>query len=127
MPDTLREAYGLRILECASDGQPVSSERDATAIIGDAFSGRANWVVIPISRLPDDFFRLRTGIAGAIIQKFANYHLRLAIAGDITDRVAESAALRDFVIEANRGAQLWFVPTADALDQRLARASGSRS
>ena len=30
-------------------------------------------IAVPAARLGDDFFALRTGIAGAFIQKFRNY------------------------------------------------------
>jgi hypothetical protein len=34
--------------------------------------------------------------------------------------VAKSTALRDFVLEANRGDQVWFVTSLEELGQRLA-------
>jgi hypothetical protein len=37
------------------------------------------------------------------------YGRRVAILGDISRYIDESPALRDFVIEANRGDQVWLV------------------
>jgi hypothetical protein len=46
-------------------------------------SHRADLIVIPAARLADDLFRLRTGAAGEIFQKFATYQVRVVILGDI--------------------------------------------
>ncbi len=40
-------------------------------------SQRADWVLIPVECFDDDFFRLKTRIAGEIIQKFVNYRRKL--------------------------------------------------
>ncbi|NUO61254.1 MAG: DUF4180 domain-containing protein [Hamadaea sp.] len=109
------------------EGPPFTGEADVTDLIGDAFGTGAELVVLPADRLPAEFFSLRTGIAGAIAQKFVNYHIRLAVVGDITEHVERSTALRDFVVETNRGRQLWFVPTLADLQTRLAAgAHGAR-
>lgn len=109
----------MQVLTLPEQGDPIATERDATDVIGEAFSVEAKTVVIPVSRLTDDFFQLRTRLAGEIAQKFVNYRLRLVILGDISKYVDESTALRDFVYESNRGKQLWFVTTAADLEARL--------
>jgi hypothetical protein len=113
----------MQVLTLPDEGPLIATDRDATDIIGEAFSVEANLVVIPVSRLSPEFFQLRSGIAGNIVQKFVNYRLRLAIIGDITAEVEASTALRDFVYESNRGKQLWFLPTAADLEDRLKSAS----
>ncbi|MEU8298168.1 DUF4180 domain-containing protein [Micromonospora sp. NPDC048909] len=117
--DTLRDVHGVPVLDCADDG-PVLRDGDAALdVIGDALGRGAELVVLPVSRLGDDFFQLRSGVAGEIVQKFVNYRLRLTVVGDIAARLAASPALRDFVTEANRGRQLWFLATRAELDGRL--------
>jgi hypothetical protein len=119
MPDRSYELEGVRIFECAAEGSPLRSGRDATDVMSMAWEHRGNLVAIPAERLGDDFFRLKTGIAGEIVQKFVTSHLHLAIIGDISRYLEESAALRDFVRESNRGNQLWFVASIDDLDRRV--------
>ncbi|MFI6265699.1 DUF4180 domain-containing protein [Micromonospora sp. NPDC051006] len=117
--DTLRDVHGVPVLDCAEDG-PVLRDGDAALdVIGDALGRGAELVVLPVSRLGDDFFQLRSGVAGEIVQKFVNYRLQLAVVGDIAARLAASPALSDFVTEANRGRQLWFLATRAELDGRL--------
>jgi hypothetical protein len=122
MITTLHERHGFRVLAYASDGK-LRNDRDASNLIGEALSQRADWVLIPVECLDDDFFRLKTRIAGEIIQKFVNYRLRLVIVGDISRFVDESDALRDFIYESNRGDQVWFLPNVDEFAERLDRAS----
>ena len=43
------------------------------------------------------------------------------ILGDISQHVAQSRALSDFVYEANRGNQVWFVMNLQELHERLKR------
>jgi hypothetical protein len=95
----------------ASDGPLIASERDATDIIGDALGQGAELVVIPVARLSPEFFHLGSGLAGAILQKFTNYRIRVAIVGDISGFTERSAPLRDFVAESNRRGQVRFVPS----------------
>jgi hypothetical protein len=118
-PEGLVELHGVSTMIIPSDGPPLAGEPDLTDLIGQAMFDGAELVVIPTDRLADEFFSLRTGVAGGIVQKFVNYRLRLAIVGDISAHVAASTALRDFVIEANRGRQLWFTPTFADLEARL--------
>jgi hypothetical protein len=113
------ERNGVRVLDCDANGAKLRSDRDAVDIVGEALSQRCNLVVLPIERLDESFFSLKTRIAGEIIQKFVNYELRLAIVGDIARHVEASTALRDFVLETNRGRQVWFVADRAELDRRL--------
>ncbi|MFF9623487.1 DUF4180 domain-containing protein [Streptomyces griseosporeus] len=112
---------GVRVLRCAADGPPLDGEQAALDLIGDAFGQEAELVVVPVERVGAEFFRLRSGVAGAVVQKFATYRLRLAVVGDISGHVADSTALRDFVREANQGGQLWFVSDDAELEERLTR------
>lgn len=120
MTDKLHHIADVPVLVCAPDGPAVEVERDATDLIGEGSYQGARWVVLPVSRLTDDFFHLRTRIAGDIVQKFATYRMGLIVMGDISPHTESSDALRDFVRESNRGRQLWFVPDTEALQQRLA-------
>lgn len=58
--------------------------------------------------LDESFFRLSSGLAGEILQKFVNYQMRLAIVGDFFNYT--SKPLEDFILESNRGGQVGFLP-----------------
>lgn len=124
--DRVTDLRGVPVLVCAADGSPIATVQDALDIIGSAFS-LAGTVAIPVSRLDERFFTLRTGLAGEIMQKFVNYRVRLVIVGDISAHTAASTALADLVRESNRGGQVWFVADLDELDTRLSATSAPRS
>jgi len=116
---TLHESQGCRILEYPPKGSPLGNASSSLEIISAAYSQRAELVAIPVERLGDEFFQLRNGIAGEILQKFVTYHLRIAIVGDIASLSAASKALHDFVVECNRGSDVCFVRDMGELNDRL--------
>ncbi len=121
MPTKCYELHGVRVLECDASEKQLRNYNEAVELIGKAFENRASLIVVPAECLDDDFFRLSTRIAGELIQKVVQYRQRLVIIGDISRHLAESSALRAFVLEANRGKEVWFLATRDELDERLAQ------
>ncbi|GAB3451033.1 hypothetical protein GCM10027570_26890 [Streptomonospora sediminis] len=124
MEDTLEYLSGVPVLVCAPQGGPVAGERDATDLIGAAAWRGAMWVALPVQRLGAGFFELRSGVAGGVVQKFAQYGVGLAVVGDVSGEVAVSEPLGAFVRESDRGRQLWFVADTEELRGRLARVRG---
>jgi hypothetical protein len=120
MDASLHQHAGLSIIEYPSEGDLLA----ALDIIGETYGQGVDWVAVPTTRLPAEFFRLRSGILGEFTQKFVNYGLKLAVVGDISSRVEASEAFRAYVVEANRGSNLWFAPDLPALLARLDRAHG---
>ena len=118
----LYELHGVRVLECVPDGTKLQTYNDAVDLVGKAFENRATLIVIPVECLGNEFFQLKTRIAGELIQKFVQYRRHLVIVGDISGFLAESSALRAFVAESNRGKEVWFLASRDELNDRLARA-----
>jgi hypothetical protein len=112
---------GRDVLVCAEDGPPVGVDT-VLDLIGDALGQRAEWVAVPVARLDPRFYSLRSRVAGEVVQKLANYRLRLAVLGDVTAHTSASDALRDWVREANRGGQVWFVADTGELAERFAAA-----
>ena len=66
----------------------------------------------------EDFFILSTRLAGEILQKFINYHVKAAIFGDFSHYT--SKPLHDFIYESNQGKDFFFVCTKEEALQRLA-------
>lgn len=119
MSDTLTTIHNTLIFVCAADGEKLKSEQDAVDLIGEAAYAHTELILIPVERLEEDFFQLKSGIAGQILQKFAMYRRQIVILGDISQYVAQSNALKSFVYEANHGNQVWFVTDLQELDERL--------
>ena len=120
MLDVTHILGALTVLELSDDGPVLATERDATDAVAAGWSAGAGMVAIPLSRLPDDIFTLSNRRLGEMMQKFVNYRMRLAILGDIGPAIAASDAFRDFVREANRRPEVWFVADIAELEARLA-------
>lgn len=58
------------------------------------------------SAICEDFFKLSTGIAGEVLQKFVLYHCKFAIIGDFSGYT--SKPLHDFIFESNKGNHILF-------------------
>ena len=72
--------------------------------------------------IAEDFFILSTGMAGEVLQKFINYHIKAAIWGDYSHYT--SKPLKDFIYESNQGASVFFVPSQEEAVRRLAEVPG---
>lgn len=104
------------VLALPADGPVLASEADGLDVLGQAFGAEADVVAVPVERLDPEFFRLRSGLAGAITQKFAQYGVRLVVVGDVSRWTSEPGPVADWVRESGRGGQLAFVGDLAELD-----------
>lgn len=77
----------------------------------------ADRIIIDKKAVCEDFFILSTGLAGEILQKFINYHVKAAIYGDYSGYT--SKPLKDFIYESNNGNDFFFVKTKEEAIQKL--------
>ncbi|WP_020107735.1 DUF4180 domain-containing protein [Nocardia sp. 348MFTsu5.1] len=87
--------------------------------VGATWGRRVAAVIIPLTRLPDGFLDLRTGVAGEYLQKMVTYQIVIAIIGDISIEIARSESLAAFVRESNRGRHVWFIESIDDVHARI--------
>jgi len=122
---TVKDVSGHKVVIGDDSGPLLAGEKDVNDWISAVWDAEASMVVVPVSRLSEEFFQLSTRFAGGIIQKFVNYRTQLVVIGDISRWVAGSDALRDFVYEANKGREIWFLADLNALAERLQQNSRS--
>jgi hypothetical protein len=96
------------------DGQ---SALDLAATI--YYNHDAQRVIIPKSAFCEDFFKLSTGVAGEVAQKFVNYGFHVVIVGDFSGYT--SKPLRDYIYECNKGRHINFAATEAEAIERLSR------
>lgn len=77
-------------------------------------------VVLDKAALHEDFFRLSSGLAGEILQKFVTYHLKFAVYGDFSGYT--SKPLKDFMYESNQGNAVFFAENEEDAIDRLSAA-----
>jgi hypothetical protein len=118
---TIVDLAGQRCLLVDADGAVVRDASGGRDLIEEALGERATVIAVPVERLDPSFFELRSGLAGEVLQKAVNYRMRFAVIGDISSHVAASGALRDFVVESERGSSIFFVADVAGLEARLAQ------
>jgi hypothetical protein len=102
---------GRKFAEIEKGSAIISEAGDMLDIMVNAGYNDCNGIIIHSDGLHNDFFDLKTGLAGEILQKFSNYRMRLAIVGDFTS--IKSKSLRDFIMESNRRGTISFVTTSE--------------
>jgi hypothetical protein len=105
------------IAELTDDKFIISRVQDVLDLIGDIGTCDCNRIIIKETNLNDDFFRLKTGLAGDILQKFSTYGVKLAIVGDFSKY--KSTSLQDFIRESNKGNQIFFLKNISSALIRL--------
>ncbi|MRN57183.1 DUF4180 domain-containing protein [Paenibacillus monticola] len=77
----------------------------------------SNKIIIRQSNITEEFFELKTRLAGDILQKYVNYHTKLAVLGNF--EVYNSKSLKDFIYECNKGEQFFFLEDEQSAIQVL--------
>jgi len=120
MEQRIEIAGGRRIAVLRSDEVLISDTQSALDLIATLrYTDDADAIALNKSAIAEDFFRLGSGIAGDVLQKFAQYRMRLAIYGDFS--VYTSKPLHDFIYESNNGREIGFLETESAAIAWLAR------
>ena len=94
--------HGCTYIEGVATDQFIQREEDAVALVGTCGEHSADRLLLYAGNLSESFFDLTSGFAGTILQKFANYHLKIALV--ISSEIVQGK-FKEYVVEANRGNQ----------------------
>lgn len=90
-----------------SDEILISDVQEALDLMASIqYTEECHKILMRKSNMTEDFFELKTRLAGEILQKFTNYQVKIAIVGDFD--VYDSNSLRDFIYECNQGSSFFF-------------------
>jgi len=106
-----------KIAEISSGNVIINSVEDALDLLGNLYYQDFNKVIIQENNITPDFFDLKNGIAGEILQKFSNYRFRLAVVGDFDKYTRKS--IKDFIYESNKIGQINFVSSVSEALHKL--------
>ena len=110
---------GIDIAVVSGDGMVIVDTQSALELVMTVkYETGAERIVIDKDVVCEDFFILSTGMAGEILQKFINYHVKAAVYGDYSHYT--SKPLKDFIYESNHGKDFFFVSTKEEAVQKLA-------
>ncbi|HLP95796.1 MAG TPA: DUF4180 domain-containing protein [Saprospiraceae bacterium] len=99
------------IIEHTTEDPIIHSAQDMLDwMMGYRFDGIEHFIIHKEGLSPD-FFDLKTGLAGEILQKFSNYEAYLTIVGDFSGY--DSKSLKDFISESNKRGRIRFVDNID--------------
>lgn len=101
------------VAEVVAEGVVMRTVQDALDLLATAqYAEGATCLMLYQKNLPPEFFELKTGLAGEILQKYTTYSMKLVIVGDFEG--VESRSLKAFMLESNRGQQVAFMPNREA-------------
>ena len=111
----ITENENIRYIELFSVTPPIRTEQDALELVSLCGENETYRLIIHREALSEDFFMLKTGVAGAVLQKLINYSVKAAIV--VPEQAEFGMRFRELALEANKGSQYrFFTSTAEAED-----------
>ena len=112
------EIGNVAIAELTNENYLITEVQEMLDLMGESGANDCYRLILNERNLHPDFFRLHTGIAGEILQKFSTYGFKLAIVGDFSKYTSKN--LQDFIHESNKGNRIFFVENRDIGFSKLA-------
>lgn len=109
-----------QIAELISDAILIKNEEDSLDLLGNLYYQGFDKMILHQKNITPDFFDLKNGMAGEILQKFSNYRMSLVIIGDFSELIHQSKSLNDFIYESNNGKQVNFLGSVEEALEKLA-------
>ncbi len=106
-----------KIAEVLSGNIIINNAGDGLDLMGNLYYQGFDSIILHRENISPEFFDLKTGMAGEILQKFSNYRMRLAIVGDFSSYQHKS--LQDFILESNKRGHVSFVGSLDEAIEKL--------
>ena len=121
MNKTIIENNGSKIAVINSEDLVITDTQSALDLIMIVqYYDDCEIIILNKEAVTEDFFRLSSGLAGEILQKFSNYRKKIGITGDFSGYT--SKPLHDFIYECNLGGNVAFAAdvknAADILTKR---------
>ena len=95
----IRLVKGINLAEIISEEVLIKETQDALDLMADSGYQGSSRMILHEKNIIPDFFDLKTGIAGEILQKFSTYKVKLTIVGDFSKYTSKS--LKDLIYESN--------------------------
>jgi hypothetical protein len=105
------EVGQVKIAEVISDEIVVKNAEDGLDLLGNLYYQGFDKIILHEQNITPEFFDLKNGIAGEILQKFSNYRVQLVIVSNF-DKY-NSKSLSDFIYESNNGKQVNFLSSTE--------------
>ncbi len=118
MKTQIHNINNTKIAELISDDLLIKEIQDGLDLLVNVYYQDMDRMILHEKNIVPEFFDLKTGIAGEILQKFSNYKMKLAIVGEFSKY--KNKSLNDFIFESNKNGNINFV---DSLEEALVKLS----
>jgi hypothetical protein len=112
------EKDNIPIAEIVTEEIVLKNYQDAVDIMANCRYQGSEKIILNEKNIIPDFFDLKTGVAGEILQKFSNYNCQMAIVGEFAK--FHSKSLKDFIFESNKTGRIFFVASIEEARKKLA-------
>lgn len=97
----VREKDNKKYIELISAAEPLGTENDALDLVALCWEHETNFLMINYTALSQDFFKLKTKVAGNFIQKFINYSIKAVAI--IPQETIQKGSFKEMALETNKG------------------------
>lgn len=97
----IRQIENKKYIELFSTTEPLSTENDALDLIALCWEHETSLLMIHQTALSQDFFKLKTKVAGNFIQKFINYSIKAVAI--IPQETIQKGRIKEMAMETNKG------------------------
>jgi hypothetical protein len=113
----IKEINGLKLAVVVSREKLIIDAQSALDVMMTIqYETGCSRIAMNKEAIAEDFFILSSGLAGEVLQKFINYHIKFAMIGDFTKYT--SKPLKDLIYECNKGKDIFFASSeSEALEK----------
>ena len=100
MDSVLKTLNGYQFIDLIGSDSMIDREGDLNDLLSLCYYHNSNFILLDEKNLSSEFFNLRSGLAGAAMQKFANYKVRVAILLPVNAKKSER--FKELMYEMNQ-------------------------
>lgn len=97
----VRGTENKKYIELISIENRLNTENDTLDLISLCWEHELSRLMLHYAALSEDFFDLKTGVAGGIIQKFSNYGIKIVLI--VPQETMQKGRFREMAAETNKG------------------------
>jgi PadR family transcriptional regulator AphA len=114
----IKQRDGISYLIACEGELMIGDEQDAVDLIALCGEENADRMILYADNLSQEFFDLKTRLAGSVFQKFSNYRVRCAI---VIPPALDKGRFHEMLIEVNRQGLFHFFGTIEEAEEWILR------
>ena len=111
MDGALKSLNGIDFIDLTERDSIINRDDDLNDILSLCYHHNSNYILLDDKNLSDAFFNLRSGLAGAALQKSANYQVKVALV--LPPEANPSQRFKELIYEMNQSNHFRFFKHRD--------------